>query len=187
VPEPTLRTERLTLVPLADEHLEFEIELDADPEVMRYLGPTRTAEQVRDFHRRRMAVADQVPGLRFWVGLVDGEPVGWWILEPPSRPDQGPVEGQAELGYRLLRRHWRKGYASEGSRELLRYGFVDLGLRRIFAETMAINTGSRAVMASIGMTYVRTFHLEFPDPVPGAEHGDVEYAITREQWLALQT
>lgn len=187
MPEPTLRTERLTLVPLADEHLDFEIELDADPEVMRYLGPTRTAEQVRDFHRRRMAMGEQVPGLCFWVGIADEEPVGWWMLEPPSRPDQGPVEGQAELGYRLLRRHWRKGYASEASRELLRYGFEVLGLQRIFAETMTVNEGSRAVMASIGMTYIRTFDPPVDYPVPGTEHGDVEYAITREQWHTPQT
>jgi RimJ/RimL family protein N-acetyltransferase len=63
--------------------------------------------------------------------------VGWWILEPPERADQRPVDGQAELGYRLLRRYWRRGLASEGAGELIRHGFEDLGLRRIFAGTMA--------------------------------------------------
>ncbi|TDC28095.1 N-acetyltransferase, partial [Micromonospora sp. 15K316] len=38
----TLHSARIRLVPLADEHLEHEVELDADPEVMRYLGPPRT-------------------------------------------------------------------------------------------------------------------------------------------------
>ncbi|MFE3455794.1 GNAT family N-acetyltransferase [Nonomuraea sp. NPDC059194] len=182
----TLGTSRILLVPLSDEHLEHEIELDSDPEVMRYLGRARTREEVEDYHRRRLAAAGRVAGLGFWAGFVDGEFVGWWILEPPARADQGPVEGQAELGYRLLRRHWRKGLASEGARELVRHGFADLGLRRIFAETMAVNAGSRATMAAVGMQHIRTFHMEWDEPLPGSELGEVEYAISRSQWLARQ-
>ncbi|MGC5051737.1 GNAT family N-acetyltransferase [Micromonospora sp. DT48] len=178
----TLRTARLSLVPLADEHLDGEIALDADPEVMRFLGPVCSAEQVRRSHRRRLALAEQAPGLGFWAGLVDGEFVGWWLLEPPRRADQGPVEGQAELGYRLARKWWRRGLGSEGARELIRHGFVDLGLGRIFAETMAVNVASRATMAAVGMRHVRTFHQSWPDPLPGTEHGEVEYEITRQQW-----
>src|SRR5690606_25467732 len=132
---------------LSDEHLEHEIELDADPVVMRYrTGRGRTREEVEALHRRRLAAADVVPGLGFWAGSVDGGFVGWWALEPPQRPDQGPVEGQAELGYRILRRHWRQGLAGEGAAELLRHAFEDLGLNRVFAETMAVNTASRATM-----------------------------------------
>ncbi|MDT5023820.1 MAG: hypothetical protein QOE61_246 [Micromonosporaceae bacterium] len=181
----TLETGRIRLVPLSNEHLEHEVELDSDPEVMRYLtGRARTREEVEAIHRQRLAAADIVPGLGFWAGFVDGEFVGWWILEPPQRPDQGEVAGQAELGYRILRRYWRQGLASEGARELIRYGFEDLGLNRIFAETMAVNVGSRATMASVGMVYVRTFHLEFDDPLPGTELAEVEYAITRQDWLS---
>lgn len=183
--QPILHTARLRLEPLSDAHLEHEVELDADPEVMRFLGQPRTRAEVEDAHRRRLAAATPVPGLGFWAGfLADGGAfVGWWILEPPTRPDQGPVEGQAELGYRLLRRHWRKGLASEGARELIRYGFEEAGLTRIFAETMAVNAASRATMASVGLTHVRTFHLDHDDPLPGTELGEVEYAITRDQWL----
>ncbi|MEV4799162.1 GNAT family N-acetyltransferase [Nonomuraea sp. NPDC049421] len=180
-----LRTDRIDLVPLADEHLEHEIELDSDPEVMRYLtGRARTREEVEAAHRLRLETAGRVPGLGFWAGFVAGEFVGWWILEPPERADQGPVAGQAELGYRLLRRFWRQGLAGEGARELLRHGFEDLGLDRVFAETMAVNAASRATMASLGMTYVRTFHQDWDDPLPGGEQGEVEYAITRDQWLS---
>lgn len=184
----TLQTDRIRLVPLSDEHLEYEIELDSDPEVMRYLGNgrARTREEVEVLHRRRLATASRVPGLGFWAGFVDGEFVGWWILEPPERADQGPVEGQAELGYRLLRRRWRKGLASEGARELIRYGFEDLGLTRIFAETMAVNAASRATMAAVGMQHMRTFHMKWEEPLPGSELGEVEYAISRQQWLARQ-
>jgi RimJ/RimL family protein N-acetyltransferase len=124
------------------------------------------------------------PGLGFWAGLVDGAFAGWWILEPPSRADQGQLAGQAELGYRLLPRYWGCGLASEGARALLQHGFAELGLQRIFAETMAVNERSRATMRRVGLRYVRTFHLDYPDPIPGAELGEVEYAITREQWLS---
>lgn len=182
----TLQTHRLRLVPLAEEHLEHEVDLDADPEVMRYLGKgrARTREEVEEHHRRRVATSARVPGLGFWAGSVDGEFVGWWILEPPERADQGPVHGQAELGYRLLRRHWRKGLASEGARELVRHGFADLGLTRIFAETMTVNAGSRATMSTVGMEHVRTFHGHWDEAIPGAEQGEVEYAISRGQGLA---
>ncbi|WP_182874349.1 GNAT family N-acetyltransferase [Microbispora sp. H10670] len=181
----TLRTGRIELVPLSGEHLEDEIELDADPEVMRYItGRARDRAEVEALHRRRLAAAERVAGLGFWAGLVDGRFVGWWILEPPTRADQGPVEGQAELGYRLLRRHWRQGLAGEGARELVRHAFEDLRLSRVFAETMAVNTASRATMTSIGMRYVRTFHPDWEEPLPGSHLGEVEYEITREQWLA---
>ena len=182
-----LRTGRLLLVPLADDHLEHEIELDSDPEVRRYLGDGKpaTREQVVRAHRERLAAADPVSGLGFWAGFSAQRFVGLWFLQPPERPDQGPVESQAELGYRLLRRFWRQGLASEGARELLRHGFDDLGLSRIFAETMAVNVASRATMAAIGMRHVRTFERHFDEPLPGTEHGEVEYAITREQWSGL--
>ncbi|GAB2469199.1 GNAT family N-acetyltransferase [Jatrophihabitans fulvus] len=173
-----LRTERLTLVPLADGHLEDEIALDADPQVMRFLDRPRTREQVVARHAERLAVAARTTGLGFWAGLRDDAFVGWWLLDEAERPDE------AELGYRLAARFWRQGFASEGARELLRHGFDDLGLQRVFGETMAVNAGSRAVMASLGMSYVRTVHGTWDDPLPGWEQGEVEYAITRSQWRA---
>lgn len=47
---------------------------------------------------------------------------------------------------------------------------------------MAVNAASRATMTSVGMQHVRTFHLNFDEPLPGSELGEVEYAISREQW-----
>lgn len=52
---------------------------------------------------------------------------------------------------------------------------------------MAVNTASRATMATIGMRYVRTFHMEWDEPLPGSDLGEVEYAITRQQRLDLKT
>ena len=185
VPQPTLRTTRLTLVPLADQHLDDEAELDSDPEVMRFLtGRAMTREEVETRHAGRLAEGRLVDGLGFWAGFVDGEFVGWWILGPVVA-DGVVVAGAAELGYRLRRAWWRRGLASEGSRELLRYGFEEVGLERVHAETMAVNAGSRAVMASVGLRYVRTFDGGYDDdPLPGSEHGEVEYAVTRAEWSA---
>ena len=49
---------------------------------------------------------------------------------------------------------------------------------------MAVNEASRATMTSVGLTYVRSFYAEWPVCIPGDEEGDVEYAITREEWQA---
>ena len=180
----TLSTERLQLVPLSGAHLELEIALDADPEVMRYLtGRALSRAEVERAHQLRIAAAREVPGLGFWAGFAAGEFVGWWILQPPHGPDQPKVAGEADLGYRLMRRHWRRGYASEGARELIRYGFDDLGLNRIFAQTMAANTAARATMSAAGLSHVRAFISgPYDDLVSGAEQGEVEYEITRSTW-----
>ena len=190
VPQKTLFTDRMTLLPLGDEHLEHEVELDSDPEVMRYLtGAGRTREQVIRAHQMRLSTAEPVQGLGFWVGFVEDEFVGWWLLEPAGWADGELIEGQAELGYRLVRRHWRQGLASEGSRELLRHAFEDLGMHRVFALTMTVNTGSRATMASVGLQYERTFADDhgLADSLAGAEQGGVEYAITRDAWESARS
>ncbi len=70
---------------------------------------------------------------------------------------------------------------------MIDYGFGELGLERIIAETMAVNEASRATMQSVGLRYVRTFHVEFDDPLPGSEQGEVEYAITREEWATASS
>jgi RimJ/RimL family protein N-acetyltransferase len=54
----------------------------------------------------------------------------------------------------------------------------------VYATTMAVNLGSRRVMEKAGMRLVRLFYGEWPDRIPGDEHGDVEYAITCEDWAA---
>jgi RimJ/RimL family protein N-acetyltransferase len=59
-----------------------------------------------------------------------------------------------------------------------------LGVREIVATTMAVNAGSRRVMEKAGLRYVRTVHLDWPDPLDGNEHGDVEYLLLRAGWAA---
>jgi RimJ/RimL family protein N-acetyltransferase len=193
VPQPTLRTERLLLVPLGDEHIELEVQLDADPEVMRYLiGRARSRDEVLASHARRMDLGRRVDGLGYWMAFgggaaapADADPgdfVGLLMLPPANGPDQPDDPSVAELGYRIARRCWRRGLASEASRALLRHAFDTVGQRRVIAQTMAVNAGSRGVMEAVGMRYVRTYFPHFADPLPGTELGEVEYELTDRMW-----
>jgi len=74
--QPTLHTARLTLVPLTGEHLELEVELDSDAEVMRYLtGRAVSRAEVERAHQRRIAAARPVPGLGLSVRRSCRSPV----------------------------------------------------------------------------------------------------------------
>ncbi len=148
--------------------------LEQDPEVMRYLNggrPTPEAGGPADFLMPRGTEPD------VWVAFdkPTGKFVGWFILRT-SQP------GVGELGYRLKRELWGKGLATEGCFALVAKGFEEFKLERICASTMAVNLPSRRVMETLGMRHVRTVHLNFTDPLPGSEQGDVEYEITREEW-----
>jgi len=181
VSQATLQTERIRMIPLGDEHLEPEVELDSDPEVMRYLtGDGRTGAQVEKAHGLRLATAQPVAGLGFELGFVEDEFVGWWLLQPAGWGEETLLPGQAELGYRLLRRHWGKGLATEGAREMVRHSFQDLNMQRVFALAMTMNERSRVTMSSAGLQYIRTFCED--DDRDGSELGAVEYAVTKDRW-----
>lgn len=94
----TWRTTRIQLVPWSDDHVDSEVELDADPEAMRYLGRPRQRVEVEQAYRRKVGAASTVPGSA--SGLVEGSFVAWWILLPPERADQPPVRD---------RRNWATG------------------------------------------------------------------------------
>lgn len=174
---PVLRTERLVLEPMSWEHLEDLCALDADPEVMRFLGPARTREEVLDVMAGRLSPSDDELGLGFWSGFESGIFVGWWCLSL-----EGPA--MAEIGWRLHQHAWGRGLASEGAEALVSHGFGTVCLDRIIAETMAVNLGSRGVMRRLGMRHVRTEHRTWEHPLPGADEGEVVYELRREEWVA---
>lgn len=64
--------------------------------------------------------------------------------------------------------------------------FGELGARRVHASAMKANRASWRVMEKAGMRFVRLFHGEWPERIPGDEDGDVEYAITRGEWEAAR-
>ena len=177
----TLQTKRLTLVPTGEEHLEFAVPLDAHPDVMRYLGTGEPRERLEVEEHHQFRIDEARNGLGFWAGFVGADFVGWWLLTLEDDDERG----QAELGYRLLPDFWRQGLASEGAAALLAYGFDDLGLTQIFAETMAVNAGSRAVMSRIGLTYLGTRGAGHSGPITGSDQGMVDYAITNDRWAAF--
>ncbi|WP_166783815.1 GNAT family N-acetyltransferase [Cryobacterium sp. Hz9] len=106
---------------------------------------------------------------------------GGWLLAPANEDERG----QAELGYRLLPDFWRQGLASEGAAALFAYGFKNLGLTQIFAETMTVNAGSRAVMSRTGLTCLGTRGEGNSGPITGSDQGMVDYAITNDRWAAF--
>lgn len=197
--QPIMHTERLLLVPLDERHFGLEIQLDSDPEVLRYIsGRAHTPDEVEQVHRERLALARKVDGLGYWMAYGtgggvsgsaapasedEGEFVGLMMLPPAHGPDQPDDPDVAELGYRLARRYWRQGLASEASAELLRHAFETIGVTRVIAQTMAMNAGSRGVMERVGMRFVRTFFPQWDEPVPGSEAGEVEYEMTRTVYL----
>lgn len=180
---PLVETERLVLRQFTAADVDDLVELDADPEVMRFItGGRATARQVveDEILPKFLHYYRQFDGLGFWAAdeRITGRFVGWFELRPLD--DAHPEE--VELGYRLLRSSWGKGYATEGSRALVDKGFNDFGVQRVVATTMTINARSRRVMEKVGLTYLRTFHESWPDKIEGAEHGDVEYVLTKADW-----
>jgi RimJ/RimL family protein N-acetyltransferase len=178
-----LTTERLALRAFTVDDLDALEALDADPEVMRYINggrPTSREELREDILPFWLSYYERGDPWGFWAAIerATGHFLGWFHLRPgPHDPPDEP-----ELGYRLRREAWGAGLATEGSRALIDKAFGELGARRVYATTMAVNLGSRRVMEKAGMRLVRLFYGEWPDPIPGDEHGDVEYAITREDW-----
>jgi RimJ/RimL family protein N-acetyltransferase len=177
-----LETDRLVLRRFTETDVDNLVDLDSDPAVMRYLngGKATPRERVRDeILPRILGYYDRYSGLGIWSAeRFSGRFLGWMGLHPND--DGDPLD--AELGYRLRRSAWGTGYATEGSRALIRKGFTEFGLRRVFATTMNVNVASRRVMEKCGLSFVRTFYEDWPEAIDGSEHGDVEYALDREDW-----
>ncbi|TWE11963.1 GNAT family N-acetyltransferase [Rudaeicoccus suwonensis] len=183
---PVLATTRLQLRPMTLEHLPLLVDLDSDPEVMRYLiGRARTRPEAEEFWVPRCAdeSADTL-GLGWWAGFAGDDFVGWWDLgRSDSDPSATVAHRRPEAGWRLRRAFWRQGLASEGAIALLDHGFRTVGVDAVWAETMAVNQGSRGVMRRLGMRHIATEVREWDDPLPGSDLGEVVYEITREEWL----
>lgn len=178
-----LETERLILRRFTEDDVDDLFELDNDPEVMRFLtgGRPTPREEIRDeILPRILREYECFDGFGVWAAVE--KPTGIFLGWFEFRPVEDGSTDEVELGYRLRRAAWGKGYATEGSRALIRNGFTELGVQRVRAETMAVNLASRKVMEKSGLSPVRVFHEEWEEPIAGAEHGEVEYALTRAEW-----
>jgi RimJ/RimL family protein N-acetyltransferase len=183
-----LETPRLAMRQFTEDDVDNLFNLNSDPGVLRYLtgGRLTPREELRDqvipFH---LGVYGRFDRLGTWAAesTATGEFLGWFHFRPGGGTDITNVD----LGYRLHRSVWNKGYATEGSHALIRMGFTDLGVERVFAHTMTVNTASRRVLEKCGLTLVRTTPYEGTDVIEGSEHGEVEYALTKSEWESRRT
>jgi RimJ/RimL family protein N-acetyltransferase len=178
-----LETERLVLRRFTEGDVEHLVALDGDPDVMRYVtgGVSTPRDVIRDdFLPAFLRYYERFAGYGFWAAIEkgSGDFLGWFHF----RPVAGGAADEAELGYRLRKSAWGKGYGTEGARALIRKGFTEFGVRRVVASTMAVNLASRRVMEKAGLTLVRIFHQPWPYRIAGEEHGDVEYALRKADW-----
>lgn len=181
--EPFLQTERLMLRRFTVDDVDLLVELDGDPEVMRFVTgglPTSREEMKNDFLPAWLDYYERYAGYGYFaiIEKATGDFLGWLQFRPP---DEG-TPAVVELGYRLKRSAWGRGYATEGARALIDKGFIELGVQRVIANAMAVHTASRRVMEKAGLKFARTFYGEWPWRIEGDEHGDVEYTLERDEW-----
>jgi len=181
-----LETERLRLRRFGPDDLERLVELDSDPEVMRFITygattPRSVYEQV--ILPRWFAIYSSMPELGYWAAenRQDGGFLGWFHL----RPDRFD-EGELELGYRLARAAWGRGLATEGALAVIEHGYTRAGATKVTARTLAANERSRRVMRNCGLEFECDF--VYPEDVlqgrDATERAAVKYSITRSAWLA---
>jgi len=181
-----LETPRLRLRRFGPDDLDRLVELDSDPEVMRFITygvptPRSTYEQL--ILPRWFAIYARTPELGYWAAedRQAGRFVGWFHL----RPDRFD-EGEQELGYRLARAAWGGGLATEGAQAVIEHGFTRVGASKITARTLAANERSRSVMQKCGLDFECDF--VYPEDViqgrDETERAAVKYSITLPAWLA---
>lgn len=176
-----LETDRLLLRQWRQEDLVSFAELNADPEVMEYFPNTLTTSESN-------AMADKIErlilerGWGFWaVELKEkNNYIGFVGLHKPEV--DLPFTPCVEIGWRLNKAYWGKGYATEAAKESLGFAFSDLGLSEVLSFTSVLNVRSQSVMQKIGMSNT---HNNFEHPSLPVGHGlreHVLYKITKQQW-----
>lgn len=176
-----LTTARLRLRRYTAADLPALIALNADPDVMRWLGgPASADDSAAMLQTRILDYYDQHPGLGVWATIerASGAHVGFHLLNH--------VQGESliQVGYRLHRRYWGLGYATEMSRALLHYGYTQRGLPLLMANTHIDNRASQHVLLKCGLH--RCGERRFPHPAY-ASFGPLAYfERSAADWLAEQ-
>jgi RimJ/RimL family protein N-acetyltransferase len=147
---PCFTTERLSLRPRGLLDLDAMAAMDADAEVMRFVGG------VEDPVAHRAELADWIDdesdtsGLGGWTVVTRDAPgryLGWIILYP--LPGWEP---DVEIGWRFVRDAWGHGYATEAAAAVLRHAFEGAGLDRVVAVLDPANGRSRRICEKLAMT-----------------------------------
>jgi RimJ/RimL family protein N-acetyltransferase len=171
-----VETPRLLLRTFLLDDLPRYAELNADPEVTRFLGGPMTAQESDEIAEWAQQVHE-----REGIGLLaverreDGAFLGMCGLHHfHAYPDD------VEAGWRLARRYWGNGYATEAATAWLDHGFRVLGLPRVISITEPENERSLGVIRRLGMSFDHTAELEDG----GEPFRAVVYSITAETWAA---
>jgi RimJ/RimL family protein N-acetyltransferase len=178
-----IRTERLVLRHWRDEDLGPFAALNADPETMRYFPAPRARREESDAFAERIRRHIEEEGWGLWAVEVDGVApfIGFVGLARPSFEEH--FTPAVEVGWRLAREHWGKGYATEAGRAALAYGFEELGLDEIVSFTSRLNEPSWRVMERLGMSHDPADDFDHPRvPVGSPLRPHVLYRLTSSNW-----
>lgn len=160
----TLYTDRLTLRRWRNEDIEPFRQMNADPKVMEfYPGVLTAAESDAIITRTDAHFAKHRFGLLAAELTETKEFLGFIGLQ--HVPFEAHFTPAVEIGWRIAFPYWNRGYATEGARALLTFGFRDLGLSEILALTYVGNHRSRRVMEKLGMTYDAKDDFQNPHPL----------------------
>jgi len=173
-----IRTKRLLLRQWNDEDVVQFAKLNADPVVMEYYPNVLTIEQSNAMAEKlKSLISDN--GWGFWaVEILENQSfIGFVGLHNPSY--ELPVTPCTEIGWRLAKEYWGKGYATEAAKACLDFGFKELNLSEIYSFTSVANKRSRGVMERINMKNEnKNFeHPMIPMGNPLREH--VLYKVSR--------
>lgn len=170
--EKTINTQRLVLRPWQEEDIEPLARLNADPRVMEFLLGTLTREESMG---RLKCYQQHIKehGWGLWAVSIPNTSnfIGWIGLWPISF--DAHFTPAIEVGWRLLPEFWGQGYATEGARASIQYGFDTLKLDEIVSITVPANLRSRRVMAKLGMHHDPKDdfdHPKVPDGHPLKRH-----------------
>jgi len=171
-----LHSSRLTLRPVCPADRPMLIALEADAEVMRYLNGGEPVPEAGLSDADFLTPRGEEPEVLAAELRDSGVFIGWFALF-----DDGLVDGlnTAEIGYRLARSAWGKGYATEGVQALVGVALDRLGFERVRAETMATNLASRRVLEKAGFRYTKTFYPKRAWQLSGGTPGDVVYEVRK--------
>lgn len=152
-----IETPRLILREKCLDDAPFLLELNSDPEVTRYTGDgpfsnLAEAEAIVRYVQEQYTLNGYG---RWLVSLKEtGESIGWCGLKYHAE------NGDTDLGYRFLQKHWGKGYATEAGRACLEYGFRVALLSRIIGRADKENAASVNVLKKLGMTFYANDFLD---------------------------
>ncbi|HMJ55679.1 MAG TPA: GNAT family N-acetyltransferase [Polyangiaceae bacterium] len=175
----SLITDRLALRRLTSEDLDLLDRLHSDPVVTRYVGGVKTRAQTEAMLKTRiLEYYEKFPGLGVWATIerASGACIGIHLLNH--------IQGESyiQVGYVLFSPYWGRGYATEMTVALLRYGFGELGLPAIFAITDLPNVASQRVLLKAGLE--RKGERSFAHPAYAASGLLAWFEGEAERWLA---